>query len=230
MATDVICVYRNNRGMRYTQDELRDWLRSELDRTGLPQAPLAEKLGRDKSVVSKILSGDRNVRIHEVPIIEAYFRNGVASKHPNTVTIREINVNAGMGGGGVAINSDDFTLYEGDGTRGVWELPESYLRDVLNVRAENARLLPVFGDSMAPTLVSGDRVLVDTAFQNPSPPGIYALWDGIGVVVKRIEFIRGSDPPSIRIISDNPIHKEDTCPLEQARIIGRVVWRAMAIK
>lgn len=60
---------------------------------------------------------------------------------------------------------------------------------------------------MEPTLESGDRVLVSNADRLPSPPGLFTLWDGFGVVVKRIEHLLNSDPLTLSIASDNPKHR-----------------------
>ncbi len=107
---------------------------------------------------------------------------------------------------------------------GVWRMPDDYLSTEIRTSPQFARMIAVEGDSMSPTLQSGDRVLVDTRRRVPSPPGVFAIWDGLGVVVKRIELIQGSDPPSVRIISDNEKHAPYERTAEEAAIIGRVVW------
>jgi hypothetical protein len=45
-------------------------------------------------------------------------------------------------------------------------------------------------------------VLVDLGRRSPTPPGIFVLHDGMGLVAKRLEYIPNSDPPRVRIISD----------------------------
>jgi hypothetical protein len=52
------------------------------------------------------------------------------------------------------------------------------------------------------------------------------LWDGLGIVVKRLDYIPGSDPATVEIISDNTLHKRYERTVEEAHIIGRVVWFA----
>ena len=56
---------------------------------------------------------------------------------------------------------------------------------------------------MMPTLHDGDIVLVGR--RTPTPPGVFVLYDGMGLVAKRVEHITNSDPPRVRIISDNPL-------------------------
>lgn len=68
--------------------------------------------------------------------------------------------------------------------------------------------------------------MIDKDHTTPSPPGIYALYDGHGVVVKRLELVQGSDPEAVRVISDNPQHGPYTVILDDAHVIGRVIWRA----
>ncbi|WP_120497331.1 LexA family transcriptional regulator [Kiloniella sp. EL199] len=142
--------------------------------------------------------------------------------------VAEIAVRGGMGGGGEAgvSYSDDGQggVAIADDVKGNWFLPTDYLRSELNVSPVAARIIEVQGDSMTPTLVSGDRVMIDTNDQRPTPPGIFALWDGFGVVVKRLELIPNSDPPLLRISSDNANHNEYQRTIEEVNIIGRVVW------
>ena len=53
-------------------------------------------------------------------------------------------------------------------------------------------------------LSSGDRVLIDTSQRVPVPPGVFAIWDGMGLVSKRIEHEPNSDPAMVVIKSVNP--------------------------
>ena len=81
------------------------------------------------------------------------------------------------------------------------------------------------GDSMAPTISSGDKVIIDTSEKGrfPSPDGIFAIWDGLGIAIKRIELIPNSNPPTLKIISDNPKHSSYERKVDDCRIIGRIV-------
>jgi hypothetical protein len=137
--------------------------------------------------------------------------------------IPEIDTRAGAGGGGVAIFVEgpaDAAMVEA--LRGHWKVADSYLRDELRIREADARMLEVRGDSMAPTLQSGDRVLIDTTDVVPSPPGLFVLWDGLGIVVKRVEPVFPSEPMRYRISSDNPNHSAYERTEEEARLLGRV--------
>lgn len=79
---------------------------------------------------------------------------------------------------------------------------------------------------MTPTLNSGDVVLVDTSRRMPTPPGIFVLHDGMGLVAKRLEHIPNSDPPQVRIVSDNPHYPPYERLVDEMNIIGRIRWFA----
>ena len=144
--------------------------------------------------------------------------------------ISEIDIRAGMGGGGEApltVRTDALgNTMMTDDVVGNWSFPDSYLRAELRVKSDTARIIEVQGDSMEPTLRAGDRVMINTADKRPTPPGVFALWDGFGVVVKRIEHIPNSDPPTIKVQSDNAYHGEYRRTLDEVNIIGRLVWYA----
>jgi hypothetical protein len=40
-------------------------------------------------------------------------------------------------------------------------------------------------------------VLVDLGRRAPTPPGVFVLYDGMGLVAKRVEHIPNSDPPRV---------------------------------
>jgi hypothetical protein len=147
--------------------------------------------------------------------------------------IPEIDVRAGMGGGGEGavtyVSDGDGGFMETDAVCENWSIPEDYLRSELRVKVDAARIIEVQGDSMTPTLISGDRIMINTDDKRPSPPGIFAIWDGFGVVVKRIEHIPNSDPPTLRIKSDNQQHNTYERTFGEVNIIGRVVWRALRV-
>ncbi len=145
--------------------------------------------------------------------------------------IPEVDVRGGMGGGGVMaleINGVDEwgNQIARDDVRGTWDMPTDYLRHELRVVPARVQIIEVRGDSMEPTLSSGDRVMIDLDDTDPGPGGVFAVWDGMSVLVKRIERVHKSDPPAVRVISDNPNHSPFELVLDDGggRIIGRAVW------
>lgn len=133
------------------------------------------------------------------------------------VPIRLAAPRASMGGGFVV---DD---HEQDTDR-TYQFRRSWIEQRLGVKPDKLRLFHVEGDSMEPTLLSGDMVLIDMTRKVPNPPGIFVLHDGMGLVAKRLDAIPTSEIPKIRIISDNPLYQGYEQLLEMVNIIGRVRW------
>lgn len=67
--------------------------------------------------------------------------------------------------------------------------------------------------------------MVDPSDTRPSPPGIFCVWDGLGLVIKRVEYLMNSDPPTIRLTSCNPAYQAYERSLDEAQIKGRVIGR-----
>jgi SOS-response transcriptional repressor LexA len=133
--------------------------------------------------------------------------------------IEELDVRADAGAG-AALSTSAKVVAE-------WQVPTGIVRGYSTAPAHELRIITVMGDSMEPALLPGQRVLVDTGDKKPSPPGIFVVWDGLGLVVKRIQVMPHSDPPRVRISSDNPKYDPYERTLDEAYIQGRVIgqWR-----
>lgn len=85
------------------------------------------------------------------------------------------------------------------------------------------RFIHAYGDSMEPTLKSGDVLLVDTGIRDVKIDGIYALRAHDRLFVKRV---RQRMDGKFEISSDNPTHKTvDVLNGDnEVDVIGRVVW------
>ncbi len=178
---------------------------------GRSQVPNLEKLTGIAQVVKVdlewLLSGKGRVEGDD-PITEDYQNDFVA--------IQYASARPSMGGG--AIVEDEH------GVGRDFHFRRSWIRDRLKAAPSMMRVMGVEGDSMTPTLQSGDVVLVDMNQRRPVPPGIFVLHDGMGLVAKRLEYIPMSDPPRLRIISDNQQYSPYECTAEEVNIIGRVRW------
>jgi len=153
--------------------------------------------------------------------------DGGANPRGGSADIPEVDAHTGAGLAADAPTVDvpaGAYSQSGHETVGIWSMPLDYLRHELRVPKLAVRLVEVIGDSMHPTLQPGDRIMVNTGDRKPSPPGIFALWDGLGVVVKRVEHIPNTDPLVYRIGSDNPHHATYERTEDEVHIIGRVVW------
>jgi transcriptional regulator with XRE-family HTH domain len=105
-----------------------------------------------------------------------------------------------------------------------WVIPESFASEELHTSAAQLLVLEMNGDSMAPTIVSGERLIIDTGHKNPTPDGLYAIRDAFdGAAVRRLQVSRSATPTRVKIISDNPNHASEEIPLSDLEIVGKVV-------
>lgn len=106
-----------------------------------------------------------------------------------------------------------------------WKIPEQVLRRRLPGSIKAVHIVECEGDSMEPRIRDGDFVFIDTGRRMPSPPGIFALNDGFGQTLKRLELIPNSEPPRVMIIPENPRHQTYERNLDEVAIIGRYLCR-----
>ncbi len=57
-------------------------------------------------------------------------------------------------------------------------------------------------------------------------PLTFVIWDGMGLVAKRVEHMPNSEPPKVVIKSVNPEYQTYERDAEEVNIIGRVIWAA----
>ena len=98
-----------------------------------------------------------------------------------------------------------------------------WLRSVTSAPVDQLAVITVRGDSMFPTLVDGDTVLVDCSAHTIRHDGIYLVRAGDGLLIKRLQI----DPARGRVIisCDN----KDYPPLapvsaDEVAVEGRVIW------
>lgn len=146
------------------------------------------------------------------------------------VSIREVDVNAGAGGGG-----EMPAAYE-RGENGTWLPTEAVKAEVLfptswiaalGLDPASTDLVRVRGDSMWPEIDDGDWVFVDRRVHKLVADDIYLIFDGFGIVVKSLAIVRGSrgEHPRVRIISANPKYPSEEVSADDVWIIGRVHYR-----
>jgi transcriptional regulator with XRE-family HTH domain len=139
--------------------------------------------------------------------------------------VPELDTRAGMGGGGVPAREVRKDGRHADPIKSEgWLFPANFVRDQLHAAASRLLVLDTTGDSMAPTIASGERVIVDAGHKTPTPDGLYAIRDTFGsIVVKRLQLLRSSRPTRVKIISDNPTHPSEEVAVSELEIVGKVL-------
>lgn len=110
------------------------------------------------------------------------------------------------------------------GTGDVWLFPEAFVRHELRASACDLWMITAEGDSMEPNISNGDRILADVGRTVPAPPGIFVIWDGMGLVARHLEHLPHSDPPRLVLRSPNPRYGDHERPAADVRVVGRVLW------
>jgi len=93
--------------------------------------------------------------------------------------------------------------------------------------AKDMVLIKVSGDSMDPTLLSGDLVLIDRGRKYFEPQGgIYAIALDDTIMIKRVQLIGDR----VKIISDNKMYEPFEVRADQIKINGKVIWFARELE
>jgi phage repressor protein C with HTH and peptisase S24 domain len=190
------------------RDAVRDIRRGK---TVSPSYDVVSKLAKALGCSVADLTGERTAR------------RTAAAADPNVVTISELDVHVAAGQASADDVGQLMAAHEQAAVVGVHTYPVNSFREAYGIDPGKIRILAVRGDSMEPRLWAGQRVMVDIDDKTPSPPGIFVVWDGLGLVIKRVEVVPGSDPLTVRITSANPAYQPYERTLEEAHINGRVV-------
>ncbi len=214
---------------------LGERIKQARDRAGIKQGDLAGRLGIALPTLSKYENGHRipDAELLAVmasilncdpgwlltgsgsyPEADKQSQEGVAERktdYQNYVFIPQMVGKISAGGGLVP----DDTI----------EMKIAFRRDWITRRGDpkNMSLIRIAGDSMEPTLLSGDLVLVDHGRNYVDPyGGLYAIAFDHSIMIKRIQLIHTTG--RLRIISDNPKYQPIEADPTEIKVNGKVIW------
>ena len=212
---------------------LSERLTSLMYEKGISQAELARLIGIKQPSVFKILSGEtRNPKkILEIAtalnVDPHWLKTGEGDpdpsyrivevsepQNPNTVRIDILDVEASAGNGAYLNPTEQGLLSQ--------EFDLTFFRQQFGrADAKHLKLITVKGDSMAPTLESGDLLYVDISENYFAADGLYVFTFDGQTFIKRLQKV-GKE---MLVISDNPTYKEWTFTQDDdVFIYGRVVF------
>jgi repressor LexA len=120
----------------------------------------------------------------------------------------------------VAASAGPGAEVDGEGRLGELELAPDWLRQFAGAAAGTLSTIRVRGDSMAPTLLDGDELLVE-AGARAAKAGLYVVRMAGELMVKRVEPGRGQ----MAVLSDNPAFPSfPDVPAAEVTVVGRVLW------
>lgn len=133
------------------------------------------------------------------------------------VSIPLYNVTAAAGGG---------VLVDQEHVIDMLQFSEAWIRQALRAAPADLYLIYVDGESMEPTLRSGDVLLLDRRATKPDREGVYIMRMNGMLLVKRLQALPGG---IIKVTSDNAAYDPFTVRLAEMQdqdfaILGRVVW------
>lgn len=105
----------------------------------------------------------------------------------------------------------------------------SWVAQTLGLDPQRLALIDARGDSMSPTIESGDLLLLDTRKGLSASDGIYVINLGGALLVKRLRIKMSGE---VDVMSDNPRYASESLTgseLERLVIVGRVVWHGRKI-
>ena len=224
------CDYRSpvrNRRMaviKTTQPEAKEVL-TRLEALNLTQRELAGALDLDENKISKVRSGERQLKageyraamdwLDDVEKRGGYVEQADLPTPEGSRAYLSVDIlpsYAGMGGGG-----------NGEGDLEQALVSRTLIEDELHAKPSDLLLIDVRGESMRPDFLNGDQILIDKRDKNPVQPGAFALWDGDGYVVKMVERVP-RERGRYRVFSKNQDFSAYEVDEEEITIMGRPVW------
>jgi len=192
-----------------------EWLKTQFRlHPDKSKAGLAKALGLEPPAVSKILSGQRQIKAHEYVAMRRFFglpSDGERAVGPGRKSYILSTLGQEMQDTAPAADDD------------AWVMPASLFENRTKAPPEKIRIFAVQEDAMVPDLQQGERVLVDLSDTRPSPAGIFVVSDGLGHIIRQCEYVPHSDPPALKLSARNGRYEPYTIPLDKAQIIGRVL-------
>jgi phage repressor protein C with HTH and peptisase S24 domain/DNA-binding XRE family transcriptional regulator len=164
---------------------------------------LSLALGRESQALHSLLRGETPTRVEygeEVP------------EGSSLVPVYDVEASAGHG----AIVESEFVAHS-------LAFPPEYLRRLTSTDPKNLRIISVKGDSMEPTLLDDDIVMLDESKRDLGFDGLFVLEFDSRLHVKRVA--RSPKPGHVKIISDNrALYDPEDYALQDVRPIGKVLW------
>ena len=209
-------------------------IEQRLTRLGLSQAELARRVGVSQPTINALVRGDNSGSKHlhriasELETSPAWLAGETDDDAPHAPapsaiaaladkldleTVPELELGYSMGGGSV------FAAYE---QRGIVPFARAMLRPIMRGTFADLFVARGEGDSMQPTLLDGDLVLIDTAQRDiRQQDRIWAVSYGDLGMIKRVRRLPSG---MYRLMSDNELVPPIECCDDEMHVVGRVIW------
>lgn len=209
-------------------------VRERMEEMGFSQSSLAQLIGISQASIAKITRGESfgSKHLHkiarELQTTPAYLTGETddpsegalpvptaqsIAAQLGSVLIPQLDIGFSMGGGSV---------FEDYVQQAEVAMPQDWLRPLIKGRFDELFIARGEGDSMMPTLMDGDLVVVDTAQRQINKQDrLWCLSYGDLGMIKRV---RKLPTGGYEIMSDNPTVTSITAYDDEMHVVGRVVW------
>lgn len=198
------------------------WLAEQLSRPGYSQAGLARAMGKDAAAVNRMLKGDRQIKLSEVPAILGYLEAVPPGGDPTkayTQMVKRLPPPAEQGPAEVPVWAS--AEAGSDGAMVLTSEPIDYIRRSERMQGvKNPFAFYVIGSSMSPAIEHGDQVVVNPAV--PVRPGVDCVFvheDGSGTMLALVKRLLRSGPDSWRVRQFNPAKDFDLSKKKWAKAL-----------
>jgi len=213
---------------------LSERIKAAREKAKIDQGDLAKRLSIAAPTLSKYENGHR---VPDADLLEKFVRivgcdpgwllTGIGSEPTGTGTGSLAEARAEYGNEFVYIPQVAGNISAGGGLvpDNTVELKIAFRKDWIERRGDpkNMSLIRVSGDSMEPTLQSGDLALVDHGRNYVDPQGgIYAISIDHTIMIKRIQVMHPA--MRLKVISDNNKYESIETDPDLLRINGKVIW------
>lgn len=198
---------------------LAERLKEARSTRGLTQKALGDLVGVSQAAIQKIETGKANQTTKLVEIANAlgvapdWLSSGEGAMH-NGAKYPVAALSAHSASDVFRVDVLDLTVSAGPGSFMISEFVEvlhaiefttEHARSLFGNRTQHdVKVMTVDGDSMCPTIQSGDRLFFDVSVRNFKVDGVYAFVFGQHFHVKRLQ-MQGLQ---LAVLSDNPAYKD----------------------
>ncbi|CDO35022.1 S24 family peptidase [Novosphingobium sp. KN65.2] len=203
-------------------------LLKRVDEAAKSRAEIARVLNVAPARITEMFKGDRDLSFDEARKLIDHFQiadgetslitptppslEDLAAEH-GIALIEEVDVAFGLGG----------TYLEGEPeVLGLVPFKADWLHDLFRGSLTHLKVVRGKGDSMQPTIMDGDIVLIDTAHRRiDEQDRIWAVAYGDIGMVKRVRITSRS---SVMLMSDNQVVSPIEAVDDEMQVLGRVIW------
>lgn len=206
-----------------------------LKKLKLSQAELARRVRISQPTINALIHGNNTTSKHlhriaaelgtspawlagetdeDAPVAVAPSALEALTEKLDLAIVPELEIGYSLGGGA--------TIFEQYEQKGVVPFQRAWLRSMMRGTIGELFVARGEGDSMQPTILDGDIVLIDTAQKDiRQQDRIWAVSYGDLGVIKRV---RRTPKGSYQLMSDNPAIPPVECVDDEMHVVGRVIW------